>query len=273
MNKLLKKLVVFLKNIHPYIIFKDVMECFIMSCGIAFLIIYFNWDRNNILNKELFFNMETIVFSLLLTLLVIYAILTKRWFGEYGIISDMSPSGNAIIGDRKISESRRRTSAVHEAGHALMAYLKQLESFSVILSDINPRVETVTQIYSAEDVKNNILIYYSGAAAEEILLGNMCMGAMYGNGADFKEAKDFIKAYIIMTDPTVSKSFLDEELSDNIVAYSKKFYKMAFDILSEHKEMLTAIANELMRKNELSKEEIYKLLKNFPEQEEEYARL
>lgn len=40
---------------------------------------------------------------------------------------------------------------------------------------------------------------------------------------------------------------------------------MAFAILSEHKEMLTAIANELMKKNELSKEEICKLLKNLLE--------
>ena len=39
-----------------------------------------------------------------------------------------------------LTEYNRKVSSVHEAGHAVMAYLMEIESFQVILSDIQPRV-------------------------------------------------------------------------------------------------------------------------------------
>lgn len=146
--------------------------------------------------------------------------------------------------------------AVHEAGHALMTYLKHVESFEVSISYVHPKTVSVYKQPAADDVKNLVLIYYSGAVAEELVLGKMYGGAMGRSEADFPMATEMIKTYIVMTNPNVSKSMLDIELASQLIEYSKEFYQITKDILSEHKETLDLLAQELMRKNVLTKEEI-----------------
>ena len=145
-------------------------------------------------------------------------------------------------------------------GHAVMAYLNGIDDFRVVMEFANPRVVTLSPVYTEEDVKNYILIYYSGAIAEELLIGKIGIGSMNGPDSDFEKVKKYIKSYIVMVDKTVSKSLLDEELTDQIIKYSKKFYQMAYNILSEHIDMVRRISDALAVNDTLSKGEIEKLL-------------
>lgn len=179
----------------------------------------------------------------------------KSWSIKY----ENTPLGIAKIKEEKaISEYYRKVFATHEAGHALMAYLQNVSNFSVKLT------KTITEHSSgsaeAENVRTMILIDYSGAAAEEILLGSFSLCSMGSADSDFVRATEHIKNYIIMTDSSVSKTMLNEELSQQVINLSKEMYSMAKDLLSENKEMLKALSNELMEKEEMSKEEIIALL-------------
>lgn len=221
------------------------MRCFIVSCGTAFLIIFFYWDEMAPLKRDVFEKMVGSLFPITLILLIFSHVFSrvltgdKSWSSKYEIL-----------------EYDRKVCAAHEAGHALMAYLQNVSNFSVKL----PKTITKYSSGSAENVRTMILLDYSGAAAEEVLLGSFSFGSMGSIDSDFVKATEHIKAYIIMTDSSVSKTMLNEELSQQVINLSKKMYSMAKDLLSENKEMLKVLSNELMKKDEMSKEEIIGLL-------------
>lgn len=63
-----------------------------------------------------------------------------------------------------------------------------------------------------------------------------------------------------MIDHSVSKSLLDEELSEQMIFYSKEFWKETKEILIQNKKMLELLSEELFKKCELTGEEIGELL-------------
>ena len=79
-------------------------------------------------------------------------------------------------------------------------------------------------------------------------------------GADFECATNLIKQYIVMTDPTVSKTLINEELSEKMIALSIQLYREAKDLLNQNRTKLDIIIDELMENNHLSEEDITKLL-------------
>lgn len=154
--------------------------------------------------------------------------------------------------------------SVHEAGHAVMAYLQDTKNFKVFMSYDSAKTVVTYKSQKAEDVKKMILVKYSGAIAEELLLGEFSAGCIgiFNPNTDFPSATELIKAYIVMTEPTVSKTLLNEELADLIISASNSFYKEATEILSKSKEMLVIISDELKNKDSLKKDEIIQLLTN-----------
>ena len=159
-----------------------------------------------------------------------------------------------------LTEYNRKVSSVHEAGHAVMAYLMKIESFQVILSDIQPRVVMVQKLQDANAVKKGILIKYAGAIAEEILLDKMHIGSFIGEDSDFPQATEWIKAYIVMTDSSISKTLLDRELEEKTILLSKKFWSESKKILSENRTMVEAISENLQREGTLTSEEVKDIL-------------
>ncbi|MDE5995144.1 MAG: ATP-dependent Zn protease [Oscillospiraceae bacterium] len=248
-----------ISRINIYAITTDVIRCFITSCGITLLIIFFNKESIP-LSKEIVRNCVLSIFSMQIPILFVINILfnKRRWVQDDNDIHNDNPIGKAVIA----SDSQKTLYAVHEAGHAVMAYLQEMKDYEVQMSCIPPQTITTCEFYTADDVKKRILIKYSGAVAEELILGNFSCGSMGSSESDFPSAVDWIKAYIVMTDPTVSKTLLNEELSAKIIAVSKNFYQEAKDILSKNKEMLVIISDELKNKDTLNKNEIIQLLKD-----------
>ena len=73
------------ERIHPWVIFKDIMSCFIAACGLAFLIIFFEWDVESMITKENLVTLVKYIYFLMLPILISIniALQRPRWFGEW----------------------------------------------------------------------------------------------------------------------------------------------------------------------------------------------
>lgn len=207
--------------------------------------------------------MNNFVYSLIITLFLVLLFIIPRILS---CIDDISKKhrlkDKTDIPDNY--DEQININAVHEAGHAVMAYLQDTKDFEVFMSYDSAKTIVAYKSQKAKDIKKMILVKYSGAIAEELLLGEFSAGSIgvfYPN-ADFQSATELIRAYIVMTEPTVSKTLLNEELADLIISASNSFYKEATEILSKNKEMLVVISDELKSKDSLKKDEIIQLLTN-----------
>ncbi|ARD68009.1 hypothetical protein B2M23_16370 [Eubacterium limosum] len=165
--------------------------------------------------------------------------------------------------DDKIADYNINISVIHEAGHAVMGYLKKLEYYSVYVAHTSAKIVYVYKNQDLEGVKNRILITYAGAVAEELVLGEFhygCIGTISDQESDFSKATELIKAYIVMNDCTKSKSLIDLELSDEIIKLSNEFYQETKEILSSNKDALDTIIEALNKQRQLTQEEIERLL-------------
>lgn len=112
-----------------------------------------------------------------------------------------------------------------------------------------------------DDVKTRILITYASAIAEEILLGEFHTGCMGSDDADFETASRLIKWYIVMSNDSVSKTLLDEELAPQMIELSKQFYQETKELLTDNVVLLQKVADELMEKDFLSRDDVDKFVK------------
>mgnify|MGYP000033335454 CR=1 FL=1 len=244
--------------------FCNILMCFMISCGIVLLFYFFNFNEEVHVTKELIQRQVLVICYSLISVLLAYQI-TKRIFsrGDDNIITGVSVGSlrdTEVNKKDPITEYNRKVSSVHEAGHAVMAYLMGIESFQVILSDIQPRVVTVQKLQDADTVKKGILIKYAGAIAEEMLLDKMHIGSFIGKDNDFSQATEWIKAYIVMTDLSVSKTLLDRELEEKTILLSKKFWNESKKILLENRTMVEIISENLQRKGSLTSKEVKDIL-------------
>ncbi len=261
-----------MRKIKIFKILDDIVHWFIISCGMTFMFLFLCSKES----KNLGVNIEMVlrtVFYVGLILLVVYRIIVEDWFDRGDLNLSMKSADccgkialNFIESDeqdlknKEYQEYNKKVNAVHEAGHAVMAYLNKAEIFKVEIYDINPRITWIEKHQDAIAIKRKILISYAGAVAEELMFGFFHFGSLNGYNSDFEKAKDMIKVYIIMIDPSVSKSLLDEELSEQMIFYSKEFWKETKDILIGNKKMLELLSEELFKKCELTGEEIGELL-------------
>jgi cell division protease FtsH len=191
-----------------------------------------------------------------------------------------------------ISDKEKKTTAVHEAGHALVARFAGLEADPVHKVTIIPRGRALglTQQLPAEDrlsmtrdfALNQIAILMGGRVAEEIIFGQKTTGA----GNDIERATELARAMVTewgMSDEfgplnfTGSKQevFLgrdfasserhSEDTAQRIDAEIRRIviqqYERATKILSEHRAELEAVSNALLEYETIDGEDITRLLK------------
>ncbi len=143
---------------------------------------------------------------------------------------------------------------IHEAGHAIMAKINKLE---VLYVEVN-EVQAVTYIkendgdVDAEYIKRYVTMLYSGAVAEELILGCHGTGSFISENSDFKRAVEMIKAYLVLSDSSLSKTLLDNELSERTVELSKKWYAEAKEVLTPRKEEIKELAELIQEKGKVA---------------------
>lgn len=256
-----------------YAIFIAVIKCFILACGISLLLFFF-YDNELEFTKD---NIKCVVGSIHALLLAVVGVLNllsaKMWSVEHSstTASDViKPFGKAIISNKeKTHEYTRRVVTVHEAGHAVMAYLRNANTIVVTASLCKPNVATGYDTFgNVEDVKSLILVKYAGAIAEELIFGHYHMGSFLGDNSDFKSATELIKGYITMINSEMSKTLLDKELESQLIDISKAFYQESKELLSSNIKLVEHLSSVLTDREELTTEEVFAIINDFKDKEE-----
>lgn len=191
-----------------------------------------------------------------------------------------------------ISETEKRNTAYHEAGHTLVARLipgtDPIHKVTIIprgralgLTQQLPIDEKHT--YPSQYLENNIAILLGGRAAEELVLKDFTTGA----GNDIERATNLARKMVcewgmskVMGPLSYGKKeeqiFLGREfathkdyseetakkIDEEIVALVKRNYDKALTLLTEHIEILHKMSHELLEKEVLNGSEIDEIIGN-----------
>jgi len=193
-----------------------------------------------------------------------------------------------------ISEEEKRVTAIHEAGHALMAvklpFADPIHKVTIIPRGMALGLTQQLPIdekhnYSREYLEDQIAILLGGRIAEELTIGSMTTGA----GNDLERATDLARRMVCewgmsstMGPLTFGKKeeqiFLGREISQHqdysedtahrIDQEVKRFvtdnYAKATTILSESKKELLAMADALLARETLDAEQVTRLAAGLP---------
>lgn len=252
-----------------YAIFTTVVKYFILACGISLLLFFF-YDNELEPTKDNIKCVVSIIYMNLLTAVVITYLFKKLIGSIKEDVVNAKPYGKAQIGNKeKTYENIREMITVHEAGHAVMSYLKNADTIIVNASLCEPNVVSgYDSVVNAEVVKSMILIKYAGAIAEELIFGHYDAGSFLGSNSDFKNATELIKGYITMIDSERSKTLLDDELKDQLIDISKTFYQECKELLSCNIKLVEHLSNVLTYKERLTTEEVLEIINAFKESKE-----
>ena len=212
---------------------------------------------------------------------------------------DMAKDKVLMGGERRsmvISELERRTTAWHEAGHALIARLLAPNTDPVHKVTIVPRGPAlgVTQqlpeedrhTYSKEYAEARIAVLMGGRVAEEIVFGQLTTGA----GNDIKQATNLARKMVtewgmspelgpLAYGENDENPFLGRELSGHHATYSGNTAKLIDDeirrivmqnydkakaLLSDNKQQLDRLAEALLDRETVDGSEIDAIVEGRP---------
>lgn len=191
----------------------------------------------------------------------------------------------ALEGRIKDKNEQRKT-AVHEAGHAVASLFLRPESIltATIIPQGNTRghmsfLEDEEASASVEDIENNVVIAMAGSAAEEIVLGRRYRSSTY----DFAKARGILSdivwgigAYGIEFAGLNARRVRDAgpsialiEKGESIISEKmKELYQKAKQIIQDQVAYVESIAENLVEKSTLSKDELLSLYSSLGKKKE-----
>lgn len=261
-----KQFINFIEKLDIHASFLQIVERFITACGITLLLCFYSENIEEYTRENIAMVVSTIfLFECLLSVLCkIVKYMNTLSFSSADKWQDSAITALQEECTPKIDKNRQII-VTHEAGHAVMAYLNNAVKFDIDLS--NNCVNTAYNLADAEEVKKYIMVIYAGAASEELIFGQYCSGCFGSETADFESAVRHIKEYIVMTDNTVSKTMLEEEIGQKVITLSNSIYAETLESLTLHKSMVRHLADILLTKNYLKTEEVKEILEHFTMQE------
>lgn len=178
--------------------------------------------------------------------------------------------GNKREDDR--SDEENELIAYHEAGHALVHCLlckEEVIEVTIIPSTAGTGGVTMiapkeNMIPSKKDIEHKIMALYAGRAAESILCGND-VDITTGASGDIQTASKYIASYIEkwgMSDGLLDYSVFKTEGKslEQAKILSTELYEKTVKYLTEHKHLLSALADSLVANKTLDSQEIQDIL-------------
>jgi cell division protease FtsH len=179
---------------------------------------------------------------------------------------------------RVVTEKEKRILAYHEAGHALMSFLMG-DLFPVHKVTIVSRGQALgytfnlpaedRYLHTKEEFVDLMKVYLSGRAAEQVVFGRVTNGA----ANDLERVTELARSMVFeygMSDGVVSRTMradnyaLSEEtkrLRDNEQSrLTDEAFAEAVRLLKKHRQALDRVANALLEKETLVRDEIEQLL-------------
>lgn len=179
--------------------------------------------------------------------------------------------------ERLMTKEEKNIVAHHEAGHALVAYLLKNTTPPIKVSII-PRGEAALgyaqqelndkKLYSKDELYDKMCVLLGGRIAEEIIFNKITTGAYDDIEKLTKIALDIVSKYGMSEIGIINYDFNDTYISDTIKLQIdtemrlliKKMYDITKELLLKHKNELIKIANHLLKKEVLLKDEIKNLI-------------
>ena len=183
---------------------------------------------------------------------------------------------------RIVTEKERRILAYHEAGHAVMSHLAgdlvPVHKVTIVSRGqalgytLNLPAEE-RYLHTKEEFEDLLRIYLAGRAAEQIVFGRVTNGA----ANDLERVTELARAMVFeygMSDVVASRTLradnyaLSEEtkrLRDNAQArLTDQAFEQALRLLEKHRRALDRVAEALLEKETLDRDEIGALLAGVP---------
>jgi AFG3 family protein len=197
--------------------------------------------------------------------------------------------------NRLISPSEKKIIAFHEAGHALVSWVLEY-AHPLVKVTIIPRGKSLgaawylpeeRQITTTEQMMDEMCAALGGRAAEEIMFGKISTGALSDLEKITKQAYAMIMYYGLnkkignvsfydssgnseytFTKPYSEKTaqFIDEEVTQMI----ESAYIKTKELIKTHKEQLIEVAQQLLDKEVIFKEDLERIMGKRPFEKEEY---
>lgn len=176
-----------------------------------------------------------------------------------------------------ISQEDRRITATHEAGHAIVSailrpnvknfgisIMQRGETFGYNYFDV---IETKHMQYT--DLINQICVLYGGRVAENIILGEVSVGAADDLKKASKIAYSMVSKFAMgesllvanENEPEYSKGLIGKQIEE-AEAICKKLEKETEGIIKENRQVIQELASLLLEKEFLSTKEIDEFLNN-----------
>lgn len=191
-------------------------------------------------------------------------------------------SGNRSKEDHFIKD--KETIAYHEAGHAVMHWLRDLgisrASILGTTSGVGGAVfgeDKDSCLMTKTEIISHVLACYAGRASESIKFGEISTGA----SNDITQATNYLNNYItkygfddevglIDLDVINDKRFVDTSaLVSKLSELSNELYKQCYELLNENYKYVEALAQKLLDVETLSGNEISELFESVKKEEEE----
>ena len=191
-------------------------------------------------------------------------------------------AGYEKLDKSSLKESDKKITAYHEAGHALISLIKipneKISKITIIPTSKGAGGYTLTlpedkNYQSLSYLKNKIMVFLGGRAAEEIIFGKDKITT--GAYSDLKQSTNII--YNIVTEYGMGKSLgllrlseMPSEIQSNnsslILEECKNtiddLYTEVKNILLKEKQLLDTLANLLLEKENIYYEEVLKIINN-----------
>ena len=195
-----------------------------------------------------------------------------------------------------ITPGEKKTIAYHEAGHATVSWMLE-HAAPLVKVTIVPRGQSLGAawylpeerlIVRPEQMKDEMCATLGGRAAEKVIFDKISTGALSDLEKVTKQARAMVTVYGLndeignltyydssgQSDYGFSKPYsehtaqtIDKEISELI----EEQYKRAIEVLQEHKDKLTVLAERLLEKEVIFKEDLEKIFGKRPFEVEEPA--
>jgi ATP-dependent metalloprotease FtsH len=213
------------------------------------------------------------------------ALIAARYDKKQVEKQDFLDAVDRIIGglekkNKIITPDEKRAVAVHEAGHATISWLCE-HAHPLVKVTIVPRGRSLgaawylpdeRQITRTDQLLDEMCATLGGRAAEKVVFDKISTGALSDLEKVTKQAMAMVSIYGLNEavgnvsyynmDQGFSKPFSEKQASlidDEIKKLTDEQYKRAIAILSENKDKLLALADQLLEKEVIFKEDLEKI--------------
>ncbi len=183
--------------------------------------------------------------------------------------------------NKVIKPHEKKRVAYHEAGHATISWLVE-HAAPLVKVTIVPRGKSLgaawympdeRQLTTTEQMNDEICATLGGRAAEQVIFGNISTGALSDLERVTKQATAMVTIYGLndkignisyydssgQSEYTFSKPYSEEtakNIDEQISKLIEQQYKRAVNLLETNKEKLTALAEKLLEKEVIFKEDL-----------------